>query len=352
MEISWGLIILFVLVLFPGLIFRRLYYYGEFSKQFGSGLSLIKLIAISSIPGLINLICIFLIYDTFFYHIDIELVINRIKDLSNPELKLEKASHGSMNSILKDSVFPFLSFLYVSSILLGALSGRLIRITRLDTKFKLLQFKNYWFYVFSGELARFKKMKHLKNSNKKHLFTVADILVESSSKTHLYSGIVVDYELNEKDCQCLNKVMLQNAERYKEENDKMVPKKIPGSMLVVDCAKMKNINLTYVFEEAKGFLQSKVPGVIDTIFALVIVLALPIFFFQTDLIKWDWYISYFKLNNWFNRILWYLLIVQTLSILNPFVKNKSKGEYEYVGWNKTWAKVFWIVVLIFLIWKF
>lgn len=352
MDISLGFVIAFILILFPGLIIRRLFYYGEFSKQFSSGFTLIKLIAVASIPGLINLVCIFFLYNHLISHINLEEIINTCKDLNNPERHLEANSSGSINTTITESVLPFFAFLYTSSLLIGLMTGRLIRITRIDTKFKLLRFKNYWFYAFSGELTSFKKMKHLKEANKKHLFTVADILIDSEGKNNLYSGVVVDYELNENNCQLLSKVVLQHAERFKQVGDNRERVRIPGNLFVVDCSKMKNINLTYVYEQRTSFLQSKIPTVVTNALGIVAIVLIPVSIFKTDFISWDWYINYFNLT-WYEKTLCYLLAVQLLGVFNPFVKNTDESEYRYVspkilGFKILLSVVFFIILFLLI----
>lgn len=350
MEVSWGFLTVLILVLFPGLIFRRLYFYGEFSKQFGAGLSLIKLISVSSIPGLIILACIYFFYDKYVTSVDIDTIIYTLKNVSNPDYNPTNTNlpvAKSLKDTLKENVLPFIGFLYLSSILIGLLSGRFVRITRIDTKFKLLRFKNKWFYLFNGEHTRFKKMRHLKEENRKHLFTEADILIDSNNKTLLYSGVIVDYELVDGDCQTLNNIMLQHAERYSLINDKKVAVKIPGNLLVVDCSKMKNINLTFVYEKTTKFLESRVPALVDNLFSLIIVLIIPFFIFQTDKISWCLYLDYFNAP-WYKKIVVYLLVSQIITFLNPFVKNKEKEAYEYISFKMGVAKVVWLIVLYFI----
>ncbi len=60
MEISLGFFVILLLVLFPGLIFRRLYFYGEFSKEFNDGQNIGSLLAKSVVPGLIITISSFI----------------------------------------------------------------------------------------------------------------------------------------------------------------------------------------------------------------------------------------------------------------------------------------------------
>lgn len=348
MDISLGFIIAFILILFPGLIIRRLFFYGEFSKQFSSGLSLIKLIAIASIPGFINLVGVFFFYDNLISHVDLESLINTYKDLNNPDHHVVLGTSKPVSEIIKESILPFLSLIYTSSFLIGLMAGRLIRITRIDTKFKLLRFKNYWFYAFSGELTKFKKLKHLKETNKKHLFTVADILVDSDGKSSLYSGVVVDYELNESNCQLLNKVILHKAERFKENNGTRVRVKIPGNLFIVDCSKMKNINLTYVFEESSNFLESKIPTIVTNLIGLIQIALLPFSFFKTDFITWDWYLKYLTFS-WFEKLLCYFLLLTIVDILNPFTKSPKESEYKYVTFKLIFAKALLAFILLAIV---
>jgi len=347
MDISLGFVLILTLILFPGLLFRRLYFYGEFSKQFNSGHSLLWLIAISSVPGILILLSVYWFYSTYFTEIDLGEIVDKFKDIKNPDVRLKKTDGVPLHEVLKTKVAPFIGFLYLISTILGLISGRFIRISGIDTRFKLLRFKNYWFYLFNGHHTKFKKMKHMKEKNKKHLFTKADILVDSNSKTHLYSGIVVDYELVADDCSALSKVMLQNAERYSLKEGKRVPVSIPGKILVVDCSTIKNINLTYIYEDATSILKSKTPNNIEVIFGLIIILLIPTFIFQADSINWWVYKGYFSLP-WYSKIVAYLLTVQLISLLNPFVKRK--GEYRYVNWKSILAKIFWIGLMILLIW--
>jgi hypothetical protein len=346
MEISLGFIVILFLILFPGLIFRRLYYYGEFSKQFNSGLNVVSLLAISSVPGILLLITSYHFYCFFINSIDIAGIIDSLKDLNNPDYRLLEEKRISFKILFEEKISPFVAFLYLTSFLFGGVAGRLIRISRLDTRFKLLRFKNYWFYLFNGEHTSFRKMRHLKAENKKHLFTKADVLIESSSENLLYSGIIVDYELDGNDSRNLSKLMLQNAQRYSLKQGSRVAVDIPGTLLVVDCSSLKNINLTHIYEDTTDILKSKTPNTIEVLFGILIIILIPISIFQFDSIKWSFYLSYFNLP-WYLRIAAFLLIVQVFSLCNPFVKRKD--EYHWITVKELIAKGIWIVLLVIIL---
>lgn len=347
MELSLGFIVVLLLIFFPGLIYRRLYYYGEFSKEFKSNFNLFSLLAVSTIPGIINLIIIYFLYDTFFENIDLGEIINTFKNINNEDYRFKKSDTTPIKELINSKALPFVGFLYLSSFILGAVSGRLVRLTRLDTSFKLLRFKNYWFYIFNGHHTNFKKMKHLRLANKKHLFTKADILIDSNSKTHLYSGIVVDYELSDNNCNSLNKIMLQNAKRYSHKEGNTISIEIPGNLLIVDCSSMKNINLTYAYEEAKSILKTKLPTIIEIIFGLIILLLIPTFIFKLNFVNLEIYDMYLSLK-WYKKIFAFLLIIQILSILKPF--EKLDDEYKFLTIKGILARLLWIGFFIFLLW--
>lgn len=349
MEVSLGFFVIFLFVLFPGLIYRRLYFYGEFSKEFNDGQNIINLLAKSVIPGLTIAFLSFFLYNHLFIKIDLAEIIDKFKDLNNPNSRLTELEKKSFNDLIIDKTFPFVGFQYLIAVILGTLSGRIIRITKLDTKFKILRFKNYWFYIFNGQYGGFKKLKHLHQKNKKHLFTKIDILIDSNSNTLLYSGIIVDYELNESNCCELSKVFLQNAERYNVIDGKRVRVEIPGTLLVVDCSTMKNINLTYIYQESKSLLESKLPNAIEVIFGLLIIFLIPLFIFKAESINFDFYNYYFN-EKWYKKIMYYFLTIQIFSLFNPFVKNGE--EYKYVSFKTIFAKFVWIAILLLLIWIF
>lgn len=346
MELSISFIFILIFIIFPGLIFRRLYFYGEFSKQFNSNHSLISLLAISSLPGVIISLISFILYTHNFKHIDLALIVDYLKDINNPTFKIHNNTTIELNKTLTNEVSPYIIFQYLIASISGILCGRLIRISRLDTKFKILQFKNIWFYIFNGQYSNFKKNKHLKQKNKKHLFTKADVLIDTNSKTYLYSGIVIDYEISDSNCSALTKVILKNAERYTIRNNEKVKVEIPGTLLVVDCSTMKNINLTYIYEDSESILKTKVPYIIEVSLGLFIIFLIPFYIFKSDMIEIDLYKQYFELK-WYQKIFAYLFSIQIITLLNPF--EKIKDEYSFVSWKSIIAKIVLLIIFYILI---
>lgn len=340
-----GFLFVLFLILFPGIIFRRFYFYGEFSKEFSAGKNLIGLLAASAIPGLIILFVTVYLYSYIFVEVNTAEIIDKYKEINDPDLKI--SGNTKFNSLLSETVCPFIFFQYLISSMIGVLSGRGIRISRLDTKFKLLRFKNYWFYIFSGEYNKFKKFRHLKPIKKKHLFTKADVLIDSDGKALLYSGFVVDYELCNNDCTALSKIYLENAERYSIRDNTKTRIPIPGTIFIVDCSSMKNINLTYVYEsQKKSLYKAKLPASLELGFGIIIIILIPLAIFKIDLIDMKLYNDYFNLV-WYEKILVYFASIQAISLLNPFVK--IKDEYKYITFWQFFYKLLWIFALMLLV---
>lgn len=343
MQLTLGLLLIIILIVFPGLLFRRLYYYGEFSKQFSSNHNLVGLLAISSIPGIFNFILIFFFYDIVISPIDFGGLIDKFKEINDPNFRYRETNSIPLRSLFYSKALPFILFLYMVSTLFGIMFGRLVRITKLDTKFKLLRFQNYWFYFFSGENSAFSKMKFLHKKSQKHLFSKADILIDTNTGTLLYSGIIVDYELKNDNCSALDKIMLKETNRYSKENKVVNSKEIPGDIFIVDCNNLKNINLTYIHEDKVGFLEKKWPNLISIFNNVIVFLIFPLFNFQAEAIKWNLYQNLFY-KSWLERMVSYLFVVMVIYLFNPIVKDK--GEYSYIDWKTFFSKILWLLLIL------
>jgi hypothetical protein len=351
LDFTWGFLVLFALFIIPGLIIRRLYFYGEFSKQFGYSEPLLKTTSYAIIPGIINAICAFYIFDYFFLDIDLGVVIDSYKSLSDPAFKYQESEGEPIKLIFTKKVFPFLAFTYLSAIIIGLLSGRLVRMTSIDTKWKLFRFKNQWFYLFNGYHVKLEKYKFLKTKNKRFLFTQADVLIDTNEGSKLYSGFIVDYELRDSDIRELSKIVLKNPSRYSSNSTgKRISKSVPGNLLVVDCTNLLNINLTFVYGQAEEFLKSTYAKIINRFFSVISILIIPIFIFQLQWVKWSYYISIFDLSV-VGRIFYYLFVIQVIQIFNPVIEKKnSKQDFQWIDLQSFFVKIILAAVTFGIAW--
>ena len=256
MNFTAGLLLIFLNIFLPGLIFLRFYFVGEFSKQFNTRVPVARLAFYSLIPGLILLIGMIWIYSVCGTNFTASNALQIYIDLLTSEGELQEETTNFLNNDLKRFIY-FNLWNYSLAAFLGIGFHYLIRKSGVDKKLKLLRFKNPWYYIFSGEILKFKKFLNAVSDldineleeDTNVLTTYADVLVEQSGESRMYTGYVVDYELDTENSNQLDKIYLLDAHKYKYlDGDKKTfkKKKIPGHLFVIDYTQVQNLNLTYV----------------------------------------------------------------------------------------------------------
>ena len=245
---------IFFLLALPGIIFRRFYYQGEFSKQFQP-----KQIVISVFYAFI--IGILIIYLSTLSYNQFIAVWNSWNPITSEKVKsiltecyTTKTSPINLISLLFDYKFmkklTILSTVIVSlSWLLATICYKTVRLLRLDIRWKSLSFDNYWYYYFRGEFFKFRSFqkKHIKSD-----IVFVDLLVNlGDGTTKLYSGIVREYYLDKSGK--LSSIHLSNHYTYKENTVKV----IPGDCFVIPFDKVININIEISHRKIEGNEEKK-----------------------------------------------------------------------------------------------
>lgn len=227
MNLTLGFIAFFISIIIPGILFRRFFFYGEFSKQFNTKDPVLHSMFLSIVPGIVLQVIGF----TFYYFIlgyngsflDIFTILRDVT--SDGTTQTTVATKYFINNHLA-TFFLYSIGLFLFSILSGYISSRFIRWRKWDKKFKLFRFQNQWYYIFSGEILNMKKFEeaHRVSFNRNGKFnhdvstTYADILVSmDEDRRELYTGYVVDYDLNSEDISKLDKIYLLDTYRYKKK---------------------------------------------------------------------------------------------------------------------------------------
>ncbi|MCC5923117.1 MAG: hypothetical protein JJT77_04975 [Crocinitomicaceae bacterium] len=374
MSITLDFLLLFFLFIIPGLVFKRAFFYKEFSKQFSIKDNAYTIIFFSFIPGLI-----FQVLGFFIYWI-----------VHEPDYTLHDiliSLKGVVNK--KDSIVPVdLSVFIIHQLLVnllaccsGFLISRLIRYFGLDIKFKFFRFSNQWYYIFSGEIESFEKFKNFRNrvnlniigrNDFKFMPPIADILVEGNDGQKLYSGYLIDYDLNPKDIHALDKVYLKYAYRYRsareDDDSKMIIRKtakvpIPGDIFILNTDSIISMNLTFVptpIEQIEKKNERK-NSILRWIYTLGVGINI---YILLDILLFDMYALKFlipeKFSNpillqpWYVRILVASIINLIFSFLFPIQNEKTK-IYSYKKWLPLFAaKIILIAAfggLSYLLWK-
>lgn len=385
MNLTLGFIAFFITIVIPGILFRRFFYYGEFSKQFNTKDPVLHSIFFSIIPGIIIQLISFIIYNlSLGFDSSFLEVFTIFRDIaSDGSNGTEDATKDFINNHII-TFFLYSLFVFSFSSFLGWISSRTIRIRKWDKKYKLFRFKNQWYYIFSGEVLNMKKFEEAHNVSFKNnkgliqdtLLTYADILVSASDdRKELYTGYVVDYDLKSDDITQLDKVYLIDTYRYKkkekvldkngiEVKDKETTKesntkptksrnrlKVPGDIFVLNANNIVNLNLTYVpsikkrlsNEKKKKEEKQKWYSRIQRVYLLVILLiVLAHFFYKIIHLNKTFLADYLNDTGFWGKLLVILFINQFLSFFSPSENKEKKLHYDFSDW--------WIRLLVLILW--
>lgn len=353
MNLTTAFLFLFIVIVIPGLIFLRIFFYGEFSKQFTTKENIPRLLLLSTIPGLLISASYLPIYNWF---------AKRDAELDSILILFEKLSGSQVNEDKQSLIYfknygGFINYCfweYVMAATLAFLLSRVIvRGAKLDRKWKTLRFKNQWYYVFSGEVFEIKKFEKASrvllrdhSKTKEILLARADILIKGAEGSELYSGYVADYDLNPGDISKLDNLYLIDAVRYKTvalengeanvKNPERVEKKlIPGELFVLNMATMININVSYVL-----LLQKKDTGKISGIvtqrfnlviklFSILLLISTIFIFYNPGWIKLSSFEVFHRVSNWYHKISVLLFCTNFTALINPTYDNENK-LYRYL----------------------
>ena len=255
--------------LFPGVLFRKFYFSGQFGNQFEQG-NLLERFLWSLFLSFICLISVSIIFSSLslllnlhpLENIDFDKITLIFKNLSKNEYP------KSFENKIEFQSFVFLIFIiYFISGCLVYLSHKLIRILSLD-RFPVFKFKNNWHY-----LSQAYKENGVNRKIGDVYTTFVDVLVKNNIKDELYRGIFNNFILDKENK--IENIILSNAYKFvsiekiesekisaieksieKEENiftlhrdylhKKVFKKSIDGNLLVLSNENIININFTYV----------------------------------------------------------------------------------------------------------
>lgn len=244
MHVAVQTILIFFFVAFPGVVFRRFYFRGEFSKQFDSkGWS--HSLFLSLIIGLfIHLILISTYYCNGFL---IDIV--KLKELlySYEEMCIPDFSDGLQIGL----GFWYLGLLYFIPLLTGLSLYFFVRYTRLDIFLPIFRFQNYWHYYFTGEVYRYKHFKTTSKRNKQKVkFTYVNALVKETESTNtLISGFLSQYTIN-RNTRDLEYIYLSRPKKTTCFNTSIEEQEIDikSNIMALPRERIININLLYLRE--------------------------------------------------------------------------------------------------------
>lgn len=262
----------------------------------------------------------------------------------------------------------------------------IVRYFKLDIKWKLLRFKNQWYYVFSGEINSFKKFKGNSNSidligsisgaenQYKYYPPHVDILVdECGTNANLYSGYLVDYDLNHDNLNELDKIYLLRAHRYKKKKEGIdygnlevrgsrVKTPIEGDIFILKATNILNLNIDFIkanlkSEEKKISENRKANKYVYRIGSgLNFVIIILVCFLDVSVLEKliPVFSDYLEQLNFLSRFFLALLFTQFIALFMPYKEmsgkagndNESKEnlvQYQY-SWINFKSKLKWLLI--------
>ena len=243
-NIALSTVFYIMLFIFPGIIFRKFYFRGNFTRQFSQGniferFILTLFFSIVSITLSVGVILFFryILEIRFLNSVSYKTIINILNNIKAEKIPDE----------FKTNAFDFLvlaSLIYAISAFLGALLHSLVVIFKLDIIFPIFRFNHPWHYIVTG-----KTMEKIKD--KKYLYTNVDVLINDGYKNTMFSGVLYDILL-EKGTNKVESILVKDCYKYHfpEENSKEYEKKlIPGSVMCFSRENIVNFNLTHVIRD-------------------------------------------------------------------------------------------------------
>jgi len=243
MDVALNSLLIFFLFVFPGIIFRRFYYVGEFSKQYNSN-NWANTFYISLIPGFfIQFISCFLFLN-YVYKNPIKFEFIFVNSIYH-KLKSDDLPSELFDINLLKWIIIYLSITIIISFVLAQVCWKTVRFLDLDKKFSALRFDNYWHYYLSGESLKFKEFRSiLPDCNV--ILTEADVLVDIGNEgTKLYKGFIRQHTIC-KTTGDLKAIYLTNVRRYRKDLPPNDIKIVPGHIMLIPAQKIININMTYI----------------------------------------------------------------------------------------------------------
>jgi hypothetical protein len=242
MEIALGGIVILVILL-PGISFRKGYFSEEFSNQYTIkdffGLFVNTLFP-SLTAYLIFLPIIYFIFGGYSYDFKVLLGILSANDVlvENSIQKIDTYKYPIIGFQILINSLSFIAGLKVRDLVLQKST---------DAKNKFFRYKNIWHYLLTGKFILFKRsqINLLKDGVKDIDITYVDAIIAVGEELFVYTGMLVDYELSEDGN--LNLIYITNAAR--KPIDEETYKDINGHTLILKYENIINLNLIFIQTE-------------------------------------------------------------------------------------------------------
>jgi len=239
MEIALGGIVILIILL-PGISFRKGYFSEEFSNQYTIR-DFFSLFVNTLFPSLtiylIALPVIYFLYGGYYYDFKTLLGVLSSND------RLVEQSIEQIDKF-KFEIISFQAVINLISFGIGLRARDVVLHYSTDAKNKFFRYKNIWHYLLTGKFILFKRSQiELKKDTIKDIdITYIDAIVQVGETIFTYTGVLVDYELS--DDGNLNLIYIKDSLR--KPIDELEYKEINGHTLVLKYENIINLNLIFI----------------------------------------------------------------------------------------------------------
>lgn len=128
----------------------------------------------------------------------------------------------------------------------GHVSRRIVRVLKLDRRFRLFRFSNDWHYLLSGEFLDFPEVP---DHPEEVSFKLVNVLTQTGGDTMIYIGELIHFTLS--DDGGLDTIVLKDAKRRFLKDDLVENRyyDIPGRYITIPYKTILNINIRYFYLE-------------------------------------------------------------------------------------------------------
>lgn len=235
-------IVYIVILVVPGVFFKRFYFQGDFNRQFQSGQFADRFVT-SIFWGIVTQLLFFYAFINSF-NVEFDSIFGLLSETHKviSENRMPNLGKGIFTNLL---LYLLGSVLF--AVALGFISFKFVRLTQLDLRTNVLRFSNKWYYYFSGEILKTKEFKSRIPKNNTVIGTLVDVLIKyGEGDDRLFSGNLVQYTINSDGN--LETLFLAGTRRYSDSRgEKIPPKEVPGDCFVIPYQNVLNMNIQYIF---------------------------------------------------------------------------------------------------------
>lgn len=351
-NIALSSFVYILIFIFPGVLFRKFYYIGPFTKQFNNGnlferfiITLFLSVISVTLSGLVILLLRDVLEIPFLPSISYQTVFNVLNSLQ--ENKLPEPS--IFTKTYKDFMI-LLLLLFSLSAILGSFCFMIVTSLKLDLIMNVFKFNDKWHYHVKGKNNR-------KRKDEKYLYTEVNVLFQDgNSDKIMYSGYLNDYTVDENNS--IKSVLLEETHRYSynelQNQNQNRERPIRGSLMYIACENVMNINFTHIFEpKLKRTFSEKVVYFLRGLFLLLY--ASTFILFWVDNVIWHFEFFWKKFIFIIFSILLQILLFNWIKELILINKRRLERSLVYlIGISWTLGPIiftmgiikWWIIILV------